>query len=146
LTGLPASFRIEYKGLPEEYDAGLFLARLREYLEAEIRSGQNLFGPHRDDFNVYKDGELNIYSSSRGELRAQILAVKLLQGQYLTVGEDRPVFILDDVFSELDERRRQLLLAALAGHQVFITATGDQEARRVPDAKIIRIKDNRIVR
>ncbi|HYC79801.1 MAG TPA: DNA replication and repair protein RecF, partial [Candidatus Binatia bacterium] len=72
LTELPSMFRIEYKGLPQEYDITSFLTKLREYQDAEIRSGQNLFGPHRDDFNIYKDNELNIYNSSRGELRAQI--------------------------------------------------------------------------
>jgi DNA replication and repair protein RecF len=141
LTELPAQFRIEYKGMPQEYDQDTFLSRLREYQDAEIRSGQNLFGPHRDDFNIYKNGELNIYNSSRGELRAQILATKLLQAEYLTIGRDKPLVLLDDVFSELDETRRELLLKSLAGHQIFITTTDDHNASRiVPDAKILHNK------
>lgn len=139
LTALPATFKIEYKGLPSDYNQDLFLSRLREYQDAEIRSGQNLFGPHRDDFNIYKNGELNIYNSSRGELRAQILAIKLLQAEYLTVGEDRPLILLDDVFSELDESRRDMLLTSLTGHQIFITTTDDHNSGRlVPGAKVLK--------
>ncbi len=139
LTQLPSDFRVDYKGLPSEYDPDMFLTRLREYQEAEIRSGQNLFGPHRDDFNIYKNNELNIYNSSRGELRAQILAIKLLQAEYLTIGEDKPLILLDDVFSELDETRRAMLLSSLKGNQIFITTTDEHEASKiVPTAKIFR--------
>jgi DNA replication and repair protein RecF len=146
LTNLPAEFKIEYKGMPAEYDQDTFLSRLREYQDAEIRSGQNLFGPHRDDFNIYKNGELNIYNSSRGELRAQILAIKLLQAEYLTIGQDRPLILLDDVFSELDEMRRELLLKSLAGHQIFITTTDDHNATRiVPDARVLRTEQNNLI-
>jgi DNA replication and repair protein RecF len=146
LTGLPGEFKVEYKGLPAEYDSDTFLARLREYQEAEIRSGSNLFGPHRDDFNIYKNNELNIYNSSRGELRAQILAIKLLQADYLTIGEDRPIILLDDVFSELDEIRRELLLKSLVNNQIFITTTDEHEASKiVPEAKLLRTKDNGLV-
>jgi DNA replication and repair protein RecF len=146
LTDLPAKFRLEYKGLPVEYDSDLFLSRLREYQDAEIRSGQNLFGPHRDDFNIYKDGELNIYNSSRGELRAQILAIKLLQAEYLTIGQDHPIILLDDVFSELDEARRVMLLKSLSGHQIFITTTDEHNASKiVPDAKILSTFENSLV-
>jgi DNA replication and repair protein RecF len=143
LTDLPAQFRIEYKGLPSEFDQDLFLSRLREYQDAEIRSGQNLFGPHRDDFNIYKDEELNIYNSSRGELRAQILAIKLLQAEYLTIGSEKPIVLLDDVFSELDETRRTMLLSSLSGHQIFITTTDEHNASKiVPDGKILRTQEN----
>jgi DNA replication and repair protein RecF len=146
LTDLPSTFKIEYKGMPAEYDQDTFLSRLREYQDAEIRSGQNLFGPHRDDFNIYKNGELNIYNSSRGELRAQILAMKLLQAEYLTIGQDKPLVLLDDVFSELDETRRELLLKSLEGHQIFITTTDDHHASTiVPDAKILRTAQNNLV-
>lgn len=143
LTDLQAEFRFEYKGLPVEYTQDLFISRLREYQDAEVRSGQNLFGPHRDDFNIYKDGELNIYNSSRGELRAQILAIKLLQAEYLTVGKDKPIILLDDVFSELDETRREMLIKSLEGHQIFITTTDDPNVLKIkPDAKILKTEDN----
>lgn len=146
LTELPAEFRYEYKGIPAEYTQDTFLGRLREYQDAEVRSGQNLFGPHRDDFNIYKNNELNIYNSSRGELRAQILAIKLLQAEYLTVGKDKPIILLDDVFSELDETRREMLLKSLVGHQIFITTTDDPNVLKInPSAKILKTQDNLLV-
>lgn len=145
LTGFLSGFKIEYKGLPQEFDESMFLSKLREYQDAEIRSGQNLFGAHRDDFNIIKDGALNIYNSSRGELRAQILTIKLLQAEYLTVGANKPIILLDDVFSELDQLRRELLLKSLTGHQIFITATDDHDALKISsDAKILRTGQNQI--
>ncbi len=146
LTGIPARFKVEYKGIPEEFDQDLFLSRLREYQDAEVRSTQNLFGPHRDDFSIYKDGELNIYNSSRGELRAQILAMKLLQASYLTIGEEKPLILLDDVFSELDETRRERLLNSLEGHQIFITTTDAYSTEKItPHARIFRTEENQLV-
>jgi DNA replication and repair protein RecF len=145
LTGFLTVFKVEYKGLPAEYDQYEFLVKLREYQEAEIRSGQNLFGAHRDDFNIFKDGALNIYNSSRGELRAQILTIKLLQAEYLTIGDNKPLVILDDVFSELDQKRREMLLKYLAGHQIFITTTDDHDVLKIsPHAKLLRTGNNEI--
>ena len=123
ISEFSGEFEITYKGLSAETTTEEFIKLLNEHREAEVRSGTNLIGPHRDDLIINKDGVLNIYNSSRGELRSQILAIKLLQAKYLSTTETKPVILLDDVFSELDDMRRNRLLESLVGHQIFITTT-----------------------
>lgn len=145
LTGFNSEFKIEYKGLTANYTIESFLIKLEEYFEAEVRTGINLFGPHRDDFQVYKNQELNIYNSSRGELRSQVLTIKMLQAEYLTVGEDKPVILLDDVFSELDEIRRERLISSLTGHQIFITSTEEHHLPNLlANSIVLNVSDNNI--
>jgi recombinational DNA repair ATPase RecF len=75
--------------------------------------------------------------SSRGELRSQVLALKILELEYLTQNDDRPVLLLDDVLSELDEDRRIYLLKFLyTRFQTFITSTVPIEM----DAQHINLK------
>ena len=145
LTGFNNKFAVGYKGLDKNTDKARFLATLSKYQEAEVRSGQNLIGPHRDDFILNRDGELNIYSSSRGELREQILTIKLLQAEYLSDEKKKPIILLDDVFSELDEIRRAKLLENLSGHQIFITSTEERHLPKLSkDAKILKVENNNI--
>jgi len=97
------------------------LARLAD---REIGAGMALCGPHRDDFSLQSEGLYLAPFSSRGEQRSQILALKILELEYLSRGEDKPVLLLDDVLSELDETRRTFLLKYLQGKfQTFITTT-----------------------
>lgn len=145
LTGFKNKFEVIYKGLDKETNQDKFLKILSNYQEAEVRSGQNLIGPHRDDFIISKDGELNIYNSSRGELREQILTIKLLQAKYLSDEKENPIILLDDVFSELDEARREKLLENLSGHQIFITSTEEHHLPKLSgDVKILKVENNKI--
>ncbi|MBI2607339.1 MAG: DNA replication and repair protein RecF [Candidatus Doudnabacteria bacterium] len=146
LTGFKSKFEIVYKGLGEHAEQEQFLEKLKQIREAETRSGTNLLGPHRDDFIINKDEELNVYNSSRGELREQVLTIKLLQAQYLTDEKDKPVMLLDDVFSELDEQRRAMLLENLLDYQVFITSTEERHLPKLQkQTQILKVKDNQIL-
>ncbi len=83
-----------------------------------------LVGPHRDDFSLKSDGLYLSPFSSRGELRSQVLSLKILELEYLSKADDKPILLLDDVLSELDETRRTFLLKYLQGKfQTFITTT-----------------------
>ena len=86
--------------------------------------GACLVGPHRDDFFLKSEGLYLSPFSSRGELRSQVLALKILELEYLSHGEEKPILLLDDVLSELDDTRRTFLLKYLRGKfQTFITTT-----------------------
>ena len=120
-------------------------AGLKSHEQAEIRSGQNLIGPHRDDFELQKDEQTSLFNSSRGELRAQILALKLLQADFLDQSNKKPIILLDDVFSELDETRRTRLIENLKGHQIFITSTEEHHLPKLAkDALILKVENNEI--
>jgi DNA replication and repair protein RecF len=101
-----------------------FKEKLEKYAAKERLSGSSLVGPHKDDFYLQSDGLYLSPFSSRGELRSQVLALKILELEYLTQGEEKPILLLDDVLSELDEVRRTFLLKFLQNKfQTFITTT-----------------------
>lgn len=113
-----------FEGENEEEINQNFRRRLEELKEKEIRLAACLAGPHREDFSLKSEGLFLPPFSSRGELRSQILALKILEMEYLSRGEEKPILLLDDVLSELDETRRAFLLKYLQGKfQVFITTT-----------------------
>lgn len=103
--------------------------RLMEYKEAEIASGQTLVGPQRDDlqFNskVLGNGEsldLKIYGS-RGQQRLTVLQLKICQLDYIAkYANERPVLLLDDIFSELDVAHRELATSVIDKQQTIVTA------------------------
>ena len=86
-----------------------------------------MVGPHRDDFGFKLKGkDLSAYGS-RGEQRLSILWLKLCELEFITqaVGE-RPILLLDDIFSELDKKHRKLVLDIIPLQQTIIT-TAEQE-------------------
>ncbi len=102
-----------------------FRQQLLENRKKEIQQGVCLLGPHRDDLDFLVNG-INMQTyGSRGQQRTAALSAKLAELGYMRshTGEE-PVLLLDDVFSELDSRRREFLLEQIYQHeQVFITAT-----------------------
>jgi DNA replication and repair protein RecF len=114
---------------------GEFLAALEARFPEEIRRGQTLVGPHRDDLLIEVDGrDLRLYGS-RGQQRLMALTLRLAEAGPVTraVGS-APVLLLDDALSELDpEVQARVLEHVAAAGQVFLT-TADAalpEIRRV---------------
>jgi DNA replication and repair protein RecF len=116
--------------LPEEdisaeIIAERFRARLAERRRAELDRAVTLVGPHRDDLVLELNGLPARGYASHGESWSYALALKLASAEVLradAVAGD-PVLILDDVFAELDEGRRERLADAVGGfEQVLITA------------------------
>jgi DNA replication and repair protein RecF len=144
LSDFKSKINIVYKGIGVNNEME-FVEKLGQYQLGEVRSGQNLYGPHRDDFIIQKDDKENIYNSSRGELRSQILALKLLQAKFLDQNKLNTIILLDDVFSELDETRRSRLIEGLTGHQIFITTTEEHHLPKFEtDTKVLQVADNEI--
>ncbi len=90
--------------------------------ERDKALGFTSVGPHRHDvvfkFNNYPALEV----ASRGEVRSIILALKFLEVEIIEqITGQKPIILLDDVFSELDDERQRSLLTT--GHQVIITST-----------------------
>jgi len=102
-----------------------FLESLRRSRSLSVRRGLTIAGPHRDDLRFLANGiDLTAYGS-RGQARTALLAMKLAEVEWIRRrGDEWPVLLLDEVFSELDRRRREDLLADLArADQVLITAS-----------------------
>lgn len=99
--------------------SGLTAERLREYRPREIAAETSLIGPHRDDFQFVslprtansEQQERNLAThGSRGEQRRAVLFLKKAELEFVErrIG-DRPVLLLDDIFSELDKENRALV-------------------------------------
>jgi DNA replication and repair protein RecF len=121
-------------------------ARLVQYTAEEIAAKATLVGPHRDDFTFVKeisnknisdkkDKNFSLITShlslssygSRGEQRLAVLWLKLAEVSYIEkqTGE-RPLLLLDDIFSELDEGHRELVFDIIGKQQTIIT-TAEEE-------------------
>lgn len=100
------------------------LTALRERRDRDCLLCTTTVGPHRDDWFADIDGRNLVSFASRGQERAAVLALLLLSVSYLEVRTgEKPVILLDDAFSELDDRHRLALLSTLQEHQVFLTTT-----------------------
>ena len=107
-------------------------AALAEVRKQEIERGVTLVGPHRDDL-VLRLGELPAKGyASHGESWSYALALRLASYDLLRAEGNEPVLILDDVFAELDARRRERLAELVVpGEQVLVTAAVDEDVPRV---------------
>ena len=109
------------------YTAPRSAAEYREQLaasrEREIKAGVTLCGIHRGDIDVKLNGRAAKIFSSQGQQRSIAMAVKIAEGK-ISKDEtgDAPVYLFDDIFSELDSHRREFLLCGLGEGQIFITS------------------------
>lgn len=88
----------------------------------EVARGASLIGPQRDDVELLLDGEPARQTASNGEMWTIALCLRMAQYRWLAARGPQPLLVLDDVFSQLDERRRaQILDFARGCGQVFIT-------------------------
>lgn len=106
----------------------VLLAALADVRKQEIERGVTLVGPHRDDV-LLRLGELPAKGyASHGESWSYALALRLASYELLRSEGSEPVLILDDVFAELDTRRRERLAELVApGEQVLVTAAVDDD-------------------
>jgi DNA replication and repair protein RecF len=126
----PAEMHISYSSTLEgKGDIGDYEALLRERLQlrlpAEAASGRALIGPHKDDLSIHLGGrETRVYGSS-GQQRSALLLLDLAAiSVYNSWHDDYPLFLVDDVDAELDEKRIRRLLEYLEGRtQTFITTS-----------------------
>lgn len=128
LTGGRDRLKTEYRPSCEE---GQLAEKLRRNAARDIAFGATQSGPHKDDVLFLIDGrEVKSYGS-QGQQRSTALAARLAEIELIReeTGEE-PVLLLDDVFSELDERRQHFLLGSIGGLQTFLTCTGIEDAIR----------------
>ena len=122
---------------PEPLLRERFSAEARRLQRAEAALGQTLFGPQRDDVAIYYRGRESRSYASQGEQRlSAFLLVAALALAIQRCHGHRPVVLLDDVVSELDERNRQVIFDFLRAHafQVFITDVEERLLYRHLDA------------
>lgn len=133
LTGLKG-FHVDYKNslniinfnnLDNDEIINIFKEKLNNTLESEIRVGSSLIGPHKDDVEFYLN-DLNLKNyGSQGQQRLAVLSIKLAEIEILKKHNlETPILLLDDVFSELDDEKKNRLLKYISKDiQTIITTT-----------------------
>lgn len=114
---------INYKSEINQISEQMYLQKLESSYEKDQILGHTSFGIHHDDYIFDFNHKLADGSASRGETRSIILALKFVEAKmiYQKLGQ-KPLILLDDVFSELDETRRRCLIKNFKDNQVIITS------------------------
>ena len=138
--------QLEGKGNLSDYEA-VMRSRLNLRLPAELSARHSLIGPHRDDLEILLDGhEIRVFGSA-GQQRSALLLLDLAAiSLYNSRLNDQPVFIIDDVDAELDERRIRRLLEYLENRtQTFITTSKRTHVQGFfSTANVYEIDDGRV--
>lgn len=122
------------------------LSKYKRQLIDDIFRGSTSMGPQRDDIEIYlNDRHIRLFAS-QGQQRSVVLALKLAELEIINQERrEKPVLLLDDVMSELDEERRRKLVKLVENHQVFLTCTElDQIPPFEAPNKVFQIRDGKI--
>jgi DNA replication and repair protein RecF len=105
-----------------------FYEKINANINHEILNKITMYGPHKDDILIKINDKECKYFGSQGQQRSAILAIKLAEIEIIKeeIGE-YPVLLLDDVLSELDNKRKGFLINYIQGIQTFITTTDDHD-------------------
>jgi DNA replication and repair protein RecF len=93
------------------------------YSQKELMLGTTLIGPHKDDFEIQMNKKDISQFGSRGQQRMALTALKILELDFIykKTGE-KPILLLDDIFSELDEKHKKAILKIIKEQQTIITS------------------------
>ncbi len=130
---------------PEEYaDINFTEEKYFELLmsnhDREIALGATVYGIHKDDLEIMLNGKSARLYASQGQQRSLAIALKLAEGEICkTDCGEYPVFLLDDVLSELDGKRRAFLQNEINSRQVIMTTCEKENISRSPSVNIINV-------
>lgn len=127
--------------------SGVLVQKLKKSRREDLFAGHTGCGPHRDDLNLLIDGRSARAFGSQGQQRSCVLALKLAEASLLCdlLGE-RPVVLLDDVMSELDQSRQDYLLNHIHGWQVFITCCDPAAVGRLEGGAVFQVEQGKLSR
>ncbi len=146
LSGGTERLTLRYTGILEEEEYKKTYQRLKN---TEWQRGSTLFGCHRDDFEIEINGKEARTYASQGQQRSIALALKLAEGELMKEYKgEYPVFLLDDIFSELDEKRKQYIMQGMVTSQEkrqVILTTCDESIKGMWDqAKVYQIQRGKV--
>jgi DNA replication and repair protein RecF len=115
--------------------AEAFREALARCLHHDVRRGATSIGPHRDDLDILLNGMDVRAHASQGQHKTLLISLKVGEWFYLNDHlDERPMFLLDDVFSELDDERLARILRIIPSlGQTFITTANQSILPHVPD-------------
>ena len=108
--------------------------------DREISQGATLYGIHKDDLEINLNGKSARIYASQGQQRSISVTMKLAEGEICrTDCGEYPVFLLDDVLSELDGRRRAFLQSEMQERQVIMTTC--EQIERAGNVNVVTVKN-----
>ncbi len=149
ISGNKESLKLEYE--PNVYFKEKmkenFLKLLNERHEEDIKNNTTGRGPHRDDFRIsVKEVDLRKFGS-QGQQRTAALSLKLSEIKIIEEEKgEKPILLLDDVLSELDNERQSHLINYLGESQKFITTIDilGSVVKELPEGKIFKIENGEL--
>lgn len=131
------------------FDKNVLKKKMNDNFDREIQYKTTLIGPNRDDFVFMLNGKNLSSFGSQGQIRSAVLALKLAEVKlFCEITSDEPILLLDDIFSELDIRKRNNVLKYLNNDiQTIITTTDieniDKNIRK--KANVYNIENGKII-
>jgi len=119
--------------------------KLKKNYSLDLQRGHTQFGPHRDDFSFdnssFPSVDKNLaFWGSRGQQRLAVLALRLGQINFLEATyQDKPILLLDDIFSELDVDHQQLVVRVCRQYQTIFTSAEPESLNILNSAKLIEL-------
>ena len=153
MTGEREKTEVSYRTSAGLTDSECFNARLvkEKYYslltsayDREIALGSTLYGIHKDDIDIKLNQKSARSFSSQGQQRSLALGLKLAEGEICKEEfGDYPVFLFDDVLSELDETRRDYMILQATDKQVIITTCEEDFVKKMNAQRVINVKDGK---
>ena len=139
---------IDFKDFNVEKIRNTYESKLKKNFKIELMQGITLIGPHRDDFSFNLSGMDMKNFASQGQQRLAVIALKIAE-IYLFKEEKKeyPVLLLDDIFSEIDSKKRNKIISFLLKDiQSIITTTdiNDIDTKLVEKATVYKVNNNKI--
>ena len=150
---LPKIGRVENDNFFQEYNSpekikSFFSISLNKSRSRDIDQRNTTLGPHRDDFGIFFNDSPASITASRGQARIISLSLKLSEAEEIkNIVKAKPILILDDIFSELDEIMREKVLNEITGFDQILLSTADLaliDRNKINKAKFFSIKNGSI--
>jgi DNA replication and repair protein RecF len=133
--------------IEDDYKTSLY-NKLKNNYRKEIKLGTTLYGPHRDELEFYLNNQNMKQYGSQGQKRLAVLSIKLSEIDiFKQYKNTNPIILLDDVFSELDDIKKNNIIKYIGNDiQVIITTTELKKINKFNSASIYKIKDGNVVK
>ncbi len=132
---------IQYNYHEKNKNEADFRNSLRGCRNEDRKKGRTSIGPHRDDWELhFKEKNLRTYGS-RGEQRTAIISLKAAEAGMISQNNKKPILLLDDILSELDEKHQKHIAELIENYQTILSTTTKPP---LDFSQIIKIKNGKI--
>ena len=148
MSGLSINY-ISNINYSDDFDKNILKKKINDNFDREIQYKTTLFGPNRDDFVFMLNGKNLSSFGSQGQIKSAVLSLKLAEVKlFYEMTNDEPILLLDDIFSELDIRKRNNVLKYLNNDiQTIITTTDIENIEKTirEKANVYNIENGKII-